>query len=96
MLASAIIAVLAALRNDPNKQLLIYVSDYTSNGDVDSYHYISSIMSAQHPENYLQFNQRKLLEIVEQFYDRMLKVAVNNTIHTLSNSATQTNHIETN
>ena len=51
---------------------------------------------AQHPENYLQFNQRKLLEIVEQFYDRMLKIAVNNTIHILSNSATQTNQIETN
>jgi hypothetical protein len=32
----------------------------------------------------LQFNQQKFLEIVEQFYDRMLKVAVNNTIHTLS------------
>jgi hypothetical protein len=97
MLAASIIAVLAALRNDPNKQLsLIYGSDYPSNGDVDLYHYISSIMSVQHPENYLQFNQRKLLEIVEQFYDRMLKVAVNNTIHILSNSATQTNHIETN
>ena len=97
MLAAAIIAVLAALRNDPNKQLsLIYGSDYPSNSDVDLYHYISSIMSAQHPENYLQFNQRKLLEIVEQFYDRMLKIAVNNTIHILSNSATKTNHIETN
>jgi hypothetical protein len=47
-------------------------------------------MSSANPENYLQFNQRKFLEIVEQFYDRMLKVAVNNTIYTpLSNSATQ-------
>ena len=48
-------------------------------------------MSAQHPENHLQFNQRKLLEIVEQYYRRLLKVAVNSTIYTpLSNSATQT------
>jgi hypothetical protein len=51
ILAAAVVAVLAALRNDPNKQLLIYGSDYPSNGDVDLCHYISSIMSAQHPEN---------------------------------------------
>jgi hypothetical protein len=49
----------------------------------DLSYYISSIMSAQYPENYLQFNQRKFLEIVEQFYDRLLKIAVSNTIYPL-------------
>jgi|tagenome__1003787_1003787.scaffolds.fasta_scaffold20978826_2 hypothetical protein len=51
-----------------------------------TYHYISSIMSAQHPENYLQCNQQKLLEIAEQFYDRLLKIVVNNTIQSISSS----------
>ncbi len=82
MLAAAIIAVLAALRND----LLIYGSDYPSNSDDDLYHHISSIMSVQHPENYLQCNQQKLLEIAEQFYDRLLKIVVNNTIQSISSS----------
>ena len=58
---------------------------YPSNNDTDAIlSYTTKMMSSANPENYLQFNQRKFLEIVEQFYDRMLKVAVNNTIHTLS------------
>jgi hypothetical protein len=78
-------SVLAALRKDPKKQLLIYGPFYPSNNDADAIlSYTTKMMSSANPENYLQFNQRKFLEIVEQFYDRMLKVAVNNTIHTLS------------
>ena len=84
ILAAAIISVFIALRKDPKKQLLIYNSYYPSNGVTDFSNYILSIMSTQHPENHLQFNQRKLLEIVEQFYDRLLKVAANDAIHTLS------------
>ena len=58
---------------------------YPSNNDADAIlSYTTKMMSSANPENYLQFNQRKFLEIVEQFYDRMLKVVVNNTIHTLS------------
>jgi hypothetical protein len=85
ILAAAIMSVLAALRKDPKKQLLIYGPFYPSNNDADAIlSYTTKMMSSPNPENYLQFNQRKFLEIVEQFYDRMLKVAVNNTIHTLS------------
>ena len=40
----------------------------------------------EHPENYLQCNQQKLLEIAEQFYDRLLKIVVNNTIQSISSS----------
>ena len=46
------------------------------------------------PENYLQCNQQKLLKIGEQFFDRLLKIVVNNTIQSIS-SATQTNFIDT-
>jgi hypothetical protein len=78
-------SVLAALRKDPKKHLLIYGPFYPPNNDADAtLSYTTKIMSSANPEKYLQFNERKLLNIAEQFYDRMLKVAVNNTIHTLS------------
>ena len=74
---------MAALKNDPTKQLLIYGAFYPSK-DADATLYTTKMMLSANLKNYLQFNQQKLLEIVEQLYDRMLKVAVNNTIHTLS------------
>jgi len=49
---------------------------------------------SSNPENYLtSFAHRKVLEIADKFYDRLLKIAVNNTIYTVK--ATQTNAIET-
>jgi hypothetical protein len=51
-------------------------------------------MMSSNPENYLtSFAHRKLLGIADNFYDRLLKIAVNNTIYTVK--ATQTNAIET-
>jgi hypothetical protein len=90
ILTAAVISVLAALKNDPEKQLVIYDllynnNCYPSNYNDDSVLYTTSkIMSssAANPENYLtSFVHRKVFEISEKFYDRLLKVAINNTIY---------------
>jgi hypothetical protein len=78
-LTAAVIAVLGALKNDPEKQLVIYDlfynnnNCYPSNNNDDSILYtISKIMSssAANPENYLpSFVHRKVFELSEKFYD---------------------------
>jgi len=98
ILTAAVISVFAALKNDPEKQLVIYDllynnNCYPSNYNDDSILYTTGkIMSSStaNPENYLvSFIHKKVFEIAEKFYDRLLKVAVNNTIYPLSHSANQ-------
>jgi transcriptional regulator with XRE-family HTH domain len=97
ILTAAVISVFAALKNDPEKQLVIYDllyntnnnnSCYPSNINDDSILYTTSkIMSSStaNPENYLpSFVHRKVFEISEKFYDMLLKVAVNNAIYPIS------------
>jgi hypothetical protein len=87
---AAVIAVLGALRNRPNKQqLLIYDSFYPlNNGAVD----ISTKMmssSTTNPENYppMPFHHKQILNIAEGLYDQLLRVAVNDTIYPSSHQA---------
>ena len=64
------------------------------NDDSVSYTNTTTKMMSSNPENYLtSFAHRKVLGIADNFYDRLLKIAVNNTIYTVK--ATQTNAIET-
>jgi hypothetical protein len=86
---AAVISVLAALRNHPDKQqLLIYDSFYPLNNNNSSADTLTKMMSpsptANPEKNYLvplQFYQhREILKIAEEIYDRFLKVAVDNTI----------------
>jgi hypothetical protein len=100
ILTAAIISVFAALKNEPEKQLVIYDlfynnnnnNCYPSNYNDDSILYtISKIMSSStaNPENYLtSFVQRKVFEISEKFYDMLLKIAVNDTIYPLASKST--------
>lgn len=104
ILVSAVISVFAALKNDPEKQLVIYDlfynnnnnnnNCYPSNNNNDSVLYTTGkIMSssAANPENYLtSFVDRKVFEISEKFYDRLLKVAVNNAIYLATPQQLQT------
>ena len=85
---AAVIAVLGALRNHPNKQqLLIYDSFYPSNDNstADIFARVMSSSTAANPENYLSmpFHHKEIMKIAEELYDRLLKVAVNNTLYPL-------------
>jgi hypothetical protein len=92
-LTAAVISVLATIKNDPEKQLVIYdlfYNDnnnnicYPSNNNDDSILFTTSKMmsSGANPENYLpSFVHRKVFEISEKFYDMLLKAAVNNTMY---------------
>jgi hypothetical protein len=82
---AAIIAVLEALRNQPDKQhLLIYDSFYplNNNGAADTLTKMMSPSSAN-PENYLSmsFHHKEILTMAEGLYDHLLKAAVNNTLY---------------
>ncbi len=90
---AAVISVLGALRYHPGKQqLLIYDSFYPSNnGAVDIFAKMMSQSSTANPENYppLPFHHKEILKIAGELYDRLLKVAVNDTIYPLTPTATQ-------
>jgi len=92
ILAAAVIAVLQALRNHPNKQqLLIYDSFYPSNNNstADLFAKMMSSPTANPEKNYLlpmPLHHKEILKIAEKLYDNLLKVAVNNTISCISNS----------
>jgi hypothetical protein len=82
---AAVIAVLEALRNQPDKQhLLIYDSFYplNNNGAADTLTKMMS-SSAANPENYLSmsFHHKEILTMAEGLYDHLLKAAVNNTLY---------------
>ena len=99
---AAVIAVLEALRNRPDKQqLLIYDSFYPlNNGAVDIFtKMMSSSSPTANPENYppMPFHHKEILNIAEGLYDQLLKVAVNDTIYPSSHQANpQRNAITTN
>jgi hypothetical protein len=82
---AAVIAVLEALGNQPDKQhLLIYDSFYplNNNGAADTLTKMMSSSAANH-ENYLSmsFHHKEILKIAEGFYDELLKAVVGNTIY---------------
>jgi transposase/flagellar motility protein MotE (MotC chaperone) len=79
---AAVIAVLGALRNRPDKQqLLIYDSFYPSNNDVtaDIFAKMMSPSSTANPEkNYLAmpFHHKEIMKIAEELYDSLLEIIV--------------------
>jgi hypothetical protein len=89
ILMTAVIAVLGALRNHPNKQqLLIYDSFYPSNNNSIANVFakmMSPSSSTTNPEkNYpipMPFHHKEILKIAEELYDNLLKVVVSNTIY---------------
>ena len=88
ILMTAVIAVLGALRNHPNKQqLLIYDSFYPSNNNsiADIFAKMMFPSSTTNPEkNYpipMPFHHKEILKIAEELYDNLLKVVVSNTIY---------------
>jgi hypothetical protein len=88
---AAVIAVLEALRNQPDKQqLLIYDSFYPLNNNNGAADILAIMMStsAVNPENYLSmsFHHKQILKIAEEIYDELLKAAVNNTIYALAST----------
>jgi hypothetical protein len=95
---TAVIAVLEALRNRPDKQqLLIYDSFYplNNNGAADTLTKMMSSSAANLGKNYLSmsFHHKEILKIAEELYDELLKAAVNDTIYPSSNSANQQRNV---
>ena len=89
---AAVISVLGALRDHPNKQqLLIYDSFYplNNNSTADIFAKMMSSSSTANPENYppLPFHHKEILNIAEGLYDQLLRVAVNDTIYPSSHQA---------
>ena len=86
---AAVIAVLGALRNRPDKQqLLIYDSFYPLNnndGTADIFTKMMSSSTANPEKNYLAmpFHHKEIMKIAEELYDSLLEVAVNNTLYPL-------------
>src|SRR6188472_3644138 len=87
---AAVISVLGALRNHPDKQqLLIYDSFYplNNNSTADIFaKMMSSSSTAANPEkNYLSmpFHHKEIMKIAEELYDSLLKLAVNNKLYPL-------------
>jgi hypothetical protein len=89
---AAVISVLGALRDHPNKQqLLIYDSFYPSNNNSTA-DILAKIMSSSptaNTENYppMPFQYKEILNIAEGLYDQLLRVAVNGTIYPSSHQA---------
>jgi ribosomal protein S8E len=91
---AAVISVLEALRNRPDKQqLLIYDTFYPLNNNNGAADILAKMMSssAANPENYLSmsFHHKEIRKIAGEIYDELLKVAVNNTLYPPIPTATQ-------
>jgi hypothetical protein len=89
---AAVISVLGALRDHPNKQqLLIYDSFYPSNNNstADIFAKMMPSSPTANQESYppLSFHHKEILNIAEGLYDQLLKVAINNTIYPSSHQA---------
>jgi transposase len=90
---AAVIAVLGALRNQPDKQLLlIYDSFYPLNNNKGAADILARMMSSSsstNPENYLSmsFRHKEILKMAEGLYDDLLKAVVGNTIYPPSPSS---------
>ena len=82
---AAVIAVLGALKNRPDKQqLLIYDLFYPSNNNstADIFAIMMSSSPTANQESYppMPFHHKEILNIAEGLYDQLLRVAVNDTI----------------
>jgi hypothetical protein len=91
---AAVIAVLEALRNRPDKQqFLIYDSFYplNNNSTPDIFSKMKSSSSANPEKNYLSmpFYHKEIMTMAEGFYDHLLKVAVDDTIYPLTATHTK-------
>jgi hypothetical protein len=91
---AAVIAVLGAIRDHPDKQqLLIYDSFYPLNNNdmADIFTTMMSSSSTANQESYppVSFHHKEILNIAEGLYDQLLKVAVNDTIYPSSHQANQ-------
>jgi hypothetical protein len=82
------------------QQLLIYDSFYPLNNNItaDIFAKMMSSSPTANPEiNYLAFHHKEILQIAEELYDQLLRVAINNTIYPPKGTATQQpNVIKTN
>src|SRR5204863_9042479 len=86
---AAVIAVLGAIRNHPDKQqLLIYDSFYPlNNSTADIFTKMTaSLIATTSP---MPFHHKEILNIAEGLYDQLLRIAVNDTIYPSSHSANQ-------
>ena len=98
---AAVIAVLGAIRNHPDKQqLLIYDSFYPSNNNSTADIFVKMMSSSPtaNQESYppMPFYHKEILNIAEGLYDQLLKAVIDNTIHLSTPTATtQTNIIKT-
>jgi hypothetical protein len=87
VILAAVIAVLEALRNRPDKQhLLIYDSFYplNNNSTADIFAKMMSSSTENSEKNYLvplPFHHKEILTMAEGLYDNLLKVVINNTIY---------------
>ena len=85
---AAIIAVLGAIRNHPDKQqLLIYDSFYPLNNNSTADIFTKMTASLIATTSPMPFHHKQILNIAEGLYDQLLKVAVNNTIYPSSHQA---------
>jgi hypothetical protein len=89
VILAAVIAVLEALRNQPDKQqLLIYDSFYPLNNNNGAADILAKIISSSsaNTENYLSmsFHHKEILKIDDGVYDELLKAVVGNTIYPLA------------
>jgi hypothetical protein len=89
---AAVIAVLGAIRDHPDKQqLLIYDSFYPLNNNdmADIFTTMMSSSSTANQESYppVSFHHKEILNIAEGLYDQLLKVAVNDMIYPSSHQA---------
>ena len=91
---AAVIAVLGAIRNHPDKQqLLIYDSFYPSNNNSTADIFTKMTASLIATTSPMPFHHKEILNIAEELYDQLLIVAVNNTIYPLSHSTNQQPHV---
>ena len=87
---AAVIAVLGAIRNHPDKQqLLIYDSFYPLNNNSTADIFTKMTASLIATTSPMPFHHKEILNMSEGLYDQLLRVAVNNTIYPLSHSANQ-------
>src|SRR5205823_10647366 len=85
---AAVIAVLGAIRNHPDKQqLLIYDSFYPSNNNSTADIFSKMTASLIATTTPMPFHHKEILNIAEGLYDQLLRVAVNNTIYPSSHQA---------
>ena len=76
MITACIVTALLAIRNDPNKEVLIHYFDY--------YHKPRNVFSDTNSvENYIQTNHAQHLEINRMLHDKILKIVQSQTFPSL-------------